>query len=144
LRSANQPGDTLSKVVAHYQDGTVVKGLTRDFTPFGERFHILAFGAGGEASREIQVAELKGVYFVKDLDGDLGHAKSNIFDASDQTPGRKVRIQFKDGEVMLGYTPDYLTCRPGITVLPADLHSNADRCYIVTAATERISFIGGA
>ncbi len=139
MRKICEPERVCTKVVAHYQNGKVVKGLTTDFNPYGERFHILEAGAG---SQEIVVAELKGVYFVKDLDGDLGHAKSNIFDPADQTPGRKVRVLFKDGEVLMGYTPDYLATRPGFFVLPADLRSNADRCYIVSAATERISLIG--
>jgi hypothetical protein len=90
------------------------------------------------------VAGLKGVFFVKDLEGDLGHAKSNIFDPSDSSPGRKIRVLFKDGEVLMGYTSDYLSSRPGFFVLPADPRSNADRCYIVIEATERISLIGTA
>jgi len=131
----------LTKVVAHYMDGKVVKGFTRDFVPYADVFHIYERGAPGGGSREIQVRELKGVFFVKDLDGDLGHAKSNIFDPADLTPGRKIRVLFKDGEVLMGYTPDFLSTRPGFFVLPADLRSNSDRCYIVTAATERVSLI---
>lgn len=126
-------------MVAHYQDGRVAKGLTSDFVPYADSFHLQE--RGGQ-SREIRLAELKGLFFVKDLDGDLGHAKSNIFDPADLTPGRKIRVLFKDGEVLMGYTPDFLSSRPGFFVLPADLRSNSDRCYIITAATERISLIG--
>jgi hypothetical protein len=130
-------------VVARYRNGQVIKGLTRDFAAYADRFHLFERGAANPAPREILVAELKGVYFVRDLDGDLGHAKSNIFDPSDTTPGRRIRVQFRDGEVMTGYTPDYLSTRPGFFVLPADLRGNADRCYIVAAATEKISLISG-
>lgn len=131
-----------AKVVAHYQDGMVVKGWTRDFKPYAEHFHILESWTPGAAPRRISVPELKAVFFVKDLAGDLGHAKSNIFDPADLTPGRKIRVLFKDGEVMMGYTPDYAPDRPGFFVLPADLRSNADRCYLVATAAERISLIG--
>jgi hypothetical protein len=140
LQKTGEPEPAASRVVARFRDGKVVKGLTVDFRPYEERFHIVENGA---TPREIQVPELKGVYFVKDLDGDLGHAKSNIFDPADLTPGRKIRVLFKDGEVLMGYTPDFLSTRPGFFVLPADLRSNSDRCYIVAAATERISLIGG-
>ena len=132
---------SLTKVVARYMDGKVIKGFTRDFVPYADVFHIYERGASGGGSREIQVRELKGVFFVKDLDGDLGHAKSNIFDPADLTPGRKIRVEFKDDEVLMGYTPDFLSTRPGFFVLPADLRSNADRCYVVTAATKRVSLI---
>jgi hypothetical protein len=131
----------LTKVVARYMDGKVIKGLTRDFVPYTDVFHIFERGAPAGGSREILVQELKAVFFVKDLDGDLGHAKSNIFDPADLTPGRKIRVLFKDGEVLMGYTPDFLSTRPGFFVLPADLRSNSDRCYIVTDATERVSLI---
>lgn len=135
------PEPTVNKVVAHYQNGTVVKGWTRDFKPDAEHFHILENWTPGAEPRRVRLPELKAVFFVKDLAGDLGHAKSNIFDPADRTPGRKVRVLFKDGEVMMGYTPDYEAERPGFFVLPADLRSNADRCFLVTAATERISLI---
>jgi hypothetical protein len=136
---SNELEHLIHPVVAHYLDGRVVKGLTMDFQPYTDQFHI---SEAGGPPREILMAELKGVFFVKDLEGDLGHAKSNIFDPSDTSPGRKIRVLFKDGEVMMGYTPDYMSSRSGFFVLPADLRSNADRCYIVTGATERISLIG--
>lgn len=133
------PVPARTRVVAHFQDGRVAKGLTSDFVPYTHAFHLQERGA---QPREVQCSELKGLFFVKDLDGDLGHAKSNIFDPSDLTPGRKIRVLFKDGEVLMGYTPDFLSSRPGFFVLPADLRSNADRCYVITAATEKISLIG--
>jgi len=140
MQRPTAPGPIRSRVVARYQDGRVAKGLTADFVPYSDAFHLLDRDA--QKVREIRFAELKGLYFVKDLDGDLGHAKSNIFDPSDLTPGRKIRVLFKDGEVLMGYTPDFLSTRPGFFVLPADLNSNADRCYIVTSATEKISLVG--
>ena len=134
-----ESGRTMAKVVARYLNGRVVKGFTGDFTPFQDRFHIVEPGA--EAMREILIAELKGVFFVKDLAGDLGHAKSNVFDPGDATPGRRVRVRFKDGETLAGFTPDYLPVRSGFFLLPADLDSNTDRCYVVAAATEKVSAI---
>jgi hypothetical protein len=129
----------MDKVVARYRNGRVVKGLTADFTPLQDRFHIVEAGAETPQLREILVAELKGVFFVKDLAGDLGHAKSNVFDPGDWTPGRKVRVQFKDGEVLTGFTPDYLPVRAGFFLLPADLKSNTYRCFVIAAAAEKIT-----
>ena len=56
----------MDKVVARYRNGRVVKGFTVDFTPFQDRFHIVEAGAETPQLREILVAELKGVFFVKD------------------------------------------------------------------------------
>jgi hypothetical protein len=129
----------MAKVVARYLNGRVIKGFTVDFSPFQDRFHLVEADAGTGKMREIRLAELKGVFFVKDLAGDLGHAKSNVFDPEDATPGRRVRVRFKDGETLAGFTPDYQPVRSGFFLLPADLRSNTDRCYVVAAATEKVS-----
>ncbi len=128
----------MNKVVAHFQNGAVVKGLTMDFTPSKDRFHLIEEGAG---LREVLVPDLKGLFFVRDLDGDLGHAKSNIFEPSDLTPGRKIRITFKDGEIMNGITQGYQPGRPGFFVVPADRKSNTERAFIVTASTAEVAFL---
>lgn len=136
-----EPEQPLFKVVAHYQDGRIEKGLTRDFSQLKATFHIAAVAARGAPTREIRVSQLKGVFFVKDLASGHGLARSNAFDPFDPTPGRKIRIIFKDGEVLTGFTKDYLAGCPGFFICPADLKANADRCYIVAAAVEQISFL---
>ena len=132
----------MHKVVAHFQDGSVVKGTTADFTPAKDTFHILDAGAPmGAPVKELRLQDLKGLFFVRDLDGDLGHAKSNIFDLTDMTPGRRIRIQFKDGETMQGITQGYQPGRNGFFVVPADRKSNTERAYIITSAAADITFI---
>lgn len=131
----------MNKVAAHFQDGRVVKGTTADFTPAKAAFHILSGEAGAAHLVEVRLEELKGLFFVKDLEGDLGHAKSNLFDLKDLTPGRRIRILFRDGEVMKGYTQGYEPGRPGFFVIPADRQSNTERAYIVTAAAADIAFL---
>lgn len=128
----------MNRVVAHFLDGRVVKGETMDFTPAKDRFHLVEEGRG---QREVALSELKGLYFVRELDGDLGHAKSNIFDKADLTPGRRIQVRFKDGEVMNGTTQGYQAGRTGFFVVPADRKSNTLRAYILTAATEAIAFL---
>lgn len=132
----------MNKVVAHFLNGRILKGLTMDFTPAKDRFHLLPEDPReGTQAREIGLSELKGLFFVKDLEGDLGHAKSNIFDPHDATPGRKIQIEFKDGEVMRGVTQGYAPNRPGFFVIPADRRGNTERCYVNAAAASRVSFI---
>ena len=53
-------------------------------------------------------------------------------------PGRKLRVVFRDGEQLLGTTQGYAPGRPGFFLVPADPESNIVRCYVVTAATERV------
>jgi hypothetical protein len=129
----------MNKVVAHYRNGALIKGYTNDFIPTKERFHIT--DEHGALPREISLSDLKGLYFVKDLEGDLGHAKSNLFASRDLTPGRRLKVAFKDGEVMNGITQGYTPDRLGFFVVPADRGSNTERVFIITSATAQVSFI---
>ena len=132
----------MNKIVAHFKDGQVAKGLTVDFNPAKERFHLLdENGVMDAPKREIAVADLKGLYFVRDLEGDLGHAKSNIFDPQDLTPGSRIRVTFRDGEIMQGITQGYTPGRPGFFMVPADRRSNTQRCYVNTSAAKDIVFL---
>jgi hypothetical protein len=85
------------------------------------------------------VADLKGLFFVHDLDGDAHRRHRD--DADRSGLGRKVEVVFTDGEVMAGYTTGYAPGRPGFWVTPADPDSNNDRVYVVTAATESVTFV---
>jgi hypothetical protein len=129
----------MNKVVAHFRNGALLKGYTNDFIPTKDRFHIM--DALGDQPREVNLHDLKGLYFVKDLEGDLGHAKSNLFSSQDLTPGRRLRVEFKDGEVMNGITQGYTPDRLGFFIVPADRSSNTERAFIITSATERVSFL---
>ena len=128
----------MHKVVAHYQSGQVIKGIARDFTPSKERFRLQA--EDGQLL-DISLGDLKGLFFVKNLEGDLGHAKSNLFDLKDMSPGRKIRVEFKDGETLQGITQGYQPGRAGFFVVPADRKSNTERAYINTSAAADITFI---
>jgi hypothetical protein len=132
----------MNKVVAHFQSGKVLKGLTMDFIPTKERFHLIEEGAPADAPpREIALSELKGLFFVRDLEGDLGHAKSKLFDPTDMTPGRKIRVEFKDGEILTGITQGYSPDRLGFFVVPSDKKGNTERAFVIMKATNRITFV---
>jgi hypothetical protein len=129
-----------NKVVARYQDGRLIKGVTHDFLPNKPTFHIVPVDAAvGSKPLDISVQELKAVFFVKDYAGDAQYQDKKDFDKP--APGRKIRVEFKDGELVVGTTQGYQAGRPGFFVIPADPQSNIDRCYVVSAAARSISFI---
>jgi hypothetical protein len=131
----------VNKVVARYTDGRIVKGMTADFAPARDVFHVSVRDAPpGARPVEIVVAELKALFFVKDFDGDPNHVEANAFDPAHPPAGRSIRVQFADGEVLVGTTVGYQIGRPGFFLVPADPESNIDRCYVVAAATIDISF----
>jgi len=132
----------MNRIVAHYQDGHVLKGVTNDFLPAKDRFHVLAADStpGGKPS-EVVVAELKALFFVKDFAGHPEHKRSQDFDPKAPLSGRKIRVAFKDGEVMVGTTQGYQAGRSGFFVIPADPESNNERCFVVSAATAEVSLL---
>ena len=95
----------------------------------------------GTKSVEINTKDLKALFFVKDFEGDQKHVERNEFDPSRPPVGRRIKVVFKDGEVLVGTTTGYQPGRPGFFVVPADDSSNIERCYVVSAATREVSFL---
>jgi hypothetical protein len=132
----------MNKVVARFADGHMVKGVTADFVPAKDRFHVSeASAAAGARPTEIETKDLKAVFFVRDFGGNPQHGDRNAFDPTHPAAGRRIRVQFKDGEVLIGTTQGYQPGRPGFFVVPADASSNTERCYVVSAAAAEIKFV---
>jgi hypothetical protein len=132
----------MNKIVARFQDGRVLKGHSEDFLPAKGRFHLTPVGAAPEARPiDVSLADLKAVFFVRDFEGDKSHVDLRIFDPSQRVVGRKLRILFNDGELMVGLTNAYQPGRAGFFIVPADTTSNTERAYIVTAATREVTIL---
>jgi hypothetical protein len=132
----------VNKVVVRLADGHMIKGMTTDFFPGKDIFHVSVTNVPNVAHPvEIRMKDVKAVFFVKDLAGDPQHVKRNEFDPAKPSIGRRIRVLFKDGEVLVGTTTGYQPGRPGFFVMPVDTGSNNERCYVVTAATQEIGFI---
>jgi hypothetical protein len=132
---------TQNKVVIRYQDGRIVKGFTADFFPNKEIFHITPNEPPNAKAAEVRVGDLKAVFFVKDTKGNPDHKESHQFNAATTPGGRKIKVTFKDGEVLVGTTQGYQPNRPGFFVVPADPKSNNERCFVVATATRSVTFV---
>ncbi len=129
-----------NKIVARYQDGRVMKGFTRDFMPNKEFFHLLPMDAQPDAKPiVISVRELKAVFFVKDFKGNPQYQDNKTIDPNKPVVGRKIKVVFKDGELLVGTTQGYQPGRPGFFIFPSDPKSNSDRCFVISAATTQVS-----
>lgn len=132
----------MNRVVARYSDGRILKGETSDFLPNKESFHVIPSSQPGEKGPlTVKISELKAVFFVKDLVGDPRHMERKSFDPERPPVGRKIRVVFRDGEVLLGTTQGYQPGRPGFFMIPADEASNIERCYVVSASALSIDFV---
>jgi hypothetical protein len=129
----------MNRIVARFQDGRLMKGFTTDFLPTKDRFHMtLEEQDAGAKPLEVHASELKAVIFVKTFAGDPEHQRTN--EAVQEGSGRRLRVVFKDGEVMVGTTQGYDRTRPGFFVIPVDTMGNNERCFVVAAATHEVTF----
>jgi hypothetical protein len=130
----------MNKVVARFIDGRMVKGMTSDFVPGKDRFHVMP-GEPGSRPVPIETKELKALFFVKDLAGNPKHVERKEFETGKAIAGKRIRVVFTDGEVMIGSTNGYQGGRPGFFFVPADSSSNILRCYVVVAATAEVTLL---
>jgi hypothetical protein len=132
----------MNKVVARFADGNIIKGTTNDFFSGKDVFHISVLNAPAEEKpSEIYTKDLKALFFVKDFLGNPHYVNRNEFDSKHSTIGLKIRVEFKDGEVLVGTSTEYQPGRSGFFILPADTGTNNELCYIVVAATKEIRIL---
>lgn len=122
-----------NRVIARFLDGSLVRGTTFDFAPTKTSFHV----DDGRETRVIDIGDLKALFFVRDFEGDAAyHEKKGFF--SPHFHGKKVMVEFLDGEVLFGYTLSYTSRGLGFFVFPGDPESNNEKVFIVHGATRRI------
>jgi len=127
--------DISNLVVARYLDGRTLKGVTRDFSPNRAMFHIDP--QDGSAPVELRFRQLKALFFVNSLEGDPARqeVRGFVHGPVETQQGKKVAVRFRDGEFICGYTLSWSPDREGFFMFPADVHSNNQRIYVITAST---------
>lgn len=133
-----------NKVVVHYLDHRIERGYTSDFKPDKTIFHLVVKEGEKEKSIPVKISNLKAVFFVKELTGKSRTRpveKKTFEDIKDQNlVGRKVKVEFIDGEVLYGLTMGYSPQRQGFFFTPIDPESNNERIFAVLNAVKDITF----
>jgi hypothetical protein len=102
-----------NKVVVHLKNGEIHKGITHDFDPEEEAFHLLPAEGGGVPLR-LEVEEMKALFYVKDYLG--------------------------DGEVVYGVLPEFNEQGRGFFLVPTDPDDNNVRIFVVRSSVQRLEF----
>ena len=126
-----------NKIVVHILNGPIIKGHTTDFNKDAEKFNLQ--DPDTRISTEVEISRLKAIFFVKDSEGNKDYQERHDFDRAGL--GKKIRVRFIDGETVVGYTTGYSPDRPSFFLFPADPHSNNERIFVITAATEKVEFL---
>jgi hypothetical protein len=117
------------KVVAHFIDHAIVKGTSMDVDPGKSRFHVRT---EDNQTKEVDLDQLKALYFVKDFSGKPNYTEAQEAKAGDSRlrGSHQVRLTFLDGEQLSGLMNRYPPNRPFFFVLPIDPASNNLRILV--------------
>ncbi|GAB4113485.1 MAG: hypothetical protein Kow00103_05560 [Candidatus Caldatribacteriota bacterium] len=131
-----------NKMVVKYKDGTIIKGWSTNFNPNQDIFHLHPLEEYGTELVEVNVNELKAVFFVKDYKGNKDYKKVRTFEGQPQPipSQRKIIIIFKDGENFYGTTHSFNPERKGFFAYPIDPHDNNERVFVVNPAVNSVKF----
>ena len=125
-----------NKIVIQFKDGSILKGKTNDFFQNKKTFH---FNQVDGQTKEVYIEKLKAVFFVKDIKGDNNY----VYEYNDVVTGggRKIAVDFTDGETIIGYVLGYSPQRQGFIMTPADLGGNNKRIFVINSATKSVNFL---
>ena len=126
-----------SEVVARFIDGRVVKGISYDIDA---NKHYCIIWTSDDDSVEVHLAELKALFFVRDLVGDPRRDEGAKLAPNDKRAKGSfpIDVEFADGEHVVGLTVRYPPVREFFFVLPVDARSNNLRILVNRAAVVRI------
>jgi hypothetical protein len=114
------------RVVVHTMEGQVRRGILAD-ADLAAGALALAPQPGGPPEA-IETGKVKAIFF--------------MLSAGEQAPvpeGKKVRVTFRDGRQVAGFSPDYSDEGVGFFMVPGDTRTNTGRIWVYRAAVRQVS-----
>ena len=129
-----------NKIVVHLKSGEIKKGLTHDFKPGIESFHLLPAEGGGVPVR-IVLEHMKALFYVKDYIGNRDFVARREFDDAQKARRRAIAL-FQDGEEIWGILGEGADEENvGFFFYPADERDNNLRIFIVRSALKELRLV---
>ncbi len=128
-----------NKIVVHMKDGAVHKGITHDFDPGTDTFHLLP-AEGGGVPRRVVVDEMKALFYVKDYVGNRDFVARRQFDEAHRA-GRKAILTFSDGETIWGFVGEDAESGRGFYFFPLDEGDNNIRIFVVQSSVRDMRLV---
>ncbi|MGB7624017.1 MAG: hypothetical protein WBN92_16850 [Terriglobia bacterium] len=137
MTSSQNPPSQSNKTIVAFLDGRRLKGYIYNFSAIKNSFRLLpAEDPFHQKGIEVEMKDLKAVFFVKDFVGDPDHQRVPLAELPKH--GRKIEVIFSDGEVIQGATETYNSQKPGFFMFPADSNSNNLRIFIVNSNVREV------
>jgi hypothetical protein len=136
------------KAIVRFLDNRLIKGYVDNFSPFDK---IVAIEDETFTRQNVDMKELKGIFFVKTFGGDKHRKEKKAFRGTRQT-GQRVFVRFKDGESMIGHIEGDIPWRKGFFLgpkkstgfflKPVDSESNNIKIFVVATSIDDMTTIG--
>jgi hypothetical protein len=142
VNRASPSSSTRKKVVVRRLDGDSIKGYVDSGSFLGPEGARVLDREGRLTS--VPLENIKGIYFVRDFEGDPDRAERKVFLSRPRLSGIWIRMTFKDNEVMDGLMANnLLESHPsGFLVTPPDFSSNNLRIFVPRAALGSVEVLG--
>lgn len=129
------------KLVLRLKSGKVVRGYMKSQSLAHGKLYVTT-AEGQDVAADVE--KLKGVFFVREFEGDKRYFEKKLFDSEPERKGLRVRIRFEDNETMEGVAENSLELlqSPGFFFWPADSGSNNLLVYVVKSALVGFKVLG--
>jgi hypothetical protein len=123
-------------------DKSIVRGYVNPQT-FSKAEGIEMLTVSGQVAY-LPYRDVKGVYFVRDFDGDREHLERKVFTSRPKTDGLWLRMRFKDDELLDGIIPNNLLLmnERGFTVVPPDPYANNQKIFVPKTSLAELTVLG--
>jgi len=134
------------KLIAKYKTGKTSAGTAYKLDLAEDGFYMLRIGGRHHGRREfIQFKELKGIYHVKEFGGPLTIPSGVSSKANTISSGKRVTINFPDGEFIEGYVHSrYTSESKRFNLIPLNADGNVISIMIERSAVNRVDVGGSA
>jgi hypothetical protein len=124
-------------IVVHMRGGVIHKGITHDFDPAKQSFHLLP-AEGGGVPLSIDLEKMKALFYVRDYIGNRDFVARKQFDDA-RRAGRRAILTFDDGEEMWGTLGEgYDEKGAGFYFFPADEEDNNIRIFVIRSSLKEM------
>lgn len=122
------------KIIARTRGGKCFKGYLKDgrFLTRG----ILRMTTLDGQELPVDLTQLKGVFFVRDFEGNKNHLENKILTSDPEQQGLRVRLRFEDNETMEGVVENHLDFIQSNAFFfwPADPEANNNLIFVVKSS----------
>jgi hypothetical protein len=134
--------DMEHKVVAHFLTKEIKKGTAYDFTSDAPMMHLLLLDDAGKRQVDrINLDLIKAIFFVRDHEGNNLYKEKNEFETGKTVYGKKLSVEFHDGEKIVGYSVNNPSQKKRFVMIPADPNGNNLKILINTDTIKDLAYL---